>query len=301
MRWIAFVVALSACGRFGFGSEPDPDAIAAMGDGSPDAPPLGPFTSITLVPGINDPAAQDDDPSLTADMLEIYFDSERAAAGGGNGDIWFASRTTITEPFSAPVLVSELTSPGDDTTPDVSPDGLTIYFGSDRASAGNRDLYVSTRATRSSAWGAPQRITELASPSDDSGAMETEDGLHLVLASARAGTMDLYVATRTARDQPWGPPAPIPALASATASEDQHWIDATASVIYLAADLPGSVDADIWMATRRGGLTDYNAPVRLDELSSNVADVDPWLSPDQRTMFFMSKRSGVGDIYMATR
>ena len=52
---------------------------------------LGPFSEPELVSFLSDPEALDDDPALTADMLEIYFSSERDG-GLGESDVYEARR-----------------------------------------------------------------------------------------------------------------------------------------------------------------------------------------------------------------
>src|SRR6185503_11100138 len=265
--------------------------------------PLGPWSAPSKVMELADPTLQDDDPSLTADLLEIYFDSERPGGStAANGDCWVATRASPSDPFNPPTLVAELASLADDTTFDVSPDGLTIYFASDRAAAGNRDIYVATRASRTSPWSTPTRVDELASPADESGASELADGLHLVFSSGRGGTGDLYIATRTAKDQPWQAPAAIPGLSDPSYDESQFWTNADATVIYFtSADAPGAAGSDVWFTTRASATDPFGPIQRIPELDGPLEDADPWLTADQRTMLFSSHRTGGGDIYQATR
>src|SRR5262245_10250456 len=76
--------------------------------------------------------ARTDNPTLTADLLEIFFTTDRA---GGNGDIWFARRSDVAHPFSPPAAVTELNTSTFETSSAISADGLTIWFGSDRIGA----------------------------------------------------------------------------------------------------------------------------------------------------------------------
>src|SRR3954466_16353067 len=62
------------------------------GDAAPSLPPR--FSAPTLVASLSDPDAIDEDPTLTADVLELYFMSTRA----GNRDIWTARRATAADP-----------------------------------------------------------------------------------------------------------------------------------------------------------------------------------------------------------
>jgi Tol biopolymer transport system component len=81
-------------------------------------------------------------PTLTADELDLVFSSDRA----GDRDLWIARRASRTATFAAPVALTELNAPGEDWDPELSADGATIYFASDRGNAaGSTDLYVAER------------------------------------------------------------------------------------------------------------------------------------------------------------
>src|SRR5215203_4921131 len=62
--------------------------------------------------------------------------------------------------FSAPQnMGAALNTASDETGPVMSPNGLSLYFSSNRAGGqGSVDIYVSQRSTLSSAWGAPQNL-----------------------------------------------------------------------------------------------------------------------------------------------
>ena len=51
--------------------------------------------------------ARTDNPTLTADLLEIYFTSDRVS---GNGDVWVARRSDPALPFDPPTAVTEVNS-----------------------------------------------------------------------------------------------------------------------------------------------------------------------------------------------
>jgi hypothetical protein len=102
-----------------------------------------------------------DNPSLTADVREIFFTSER---GGSPAEICAARRAAATGPFGSPTLVSELNSARIETSPVVSADGLTLWLGSDRPGGlGDLDIWVSTRPARDASWFVPIDLPALSS------------------------------------------------------------------------------------------------------------------------------------------
>ncbi len=98
-------------------------------------------------------------PEISADMLELYFESERPG-GFGSDDIWVARRATIDAAWEAPVnLGSDINTAEWEHCPSLSADGLTLFF--DRRIPG--DLLVSTRTSRADPWQAPVNLGHEAS------------------------------------------------------------------------------------------------------------------------------------------
>jgi Tol biopolymer transport system component len=102
----------------------------------------GAFGAASAVAELNT-GAQDGQPNLRRDGLEIFFFSSRA----GNNDIYSATRASVSEPWSTPVnLGPSVNSSASETRPSLSWDGTTLYFGSTRAGGdGDSDHYVTTR------------------------------------------------------------------------------------------------------------------------------------------------------------
>ncbi len=141
------------------------------------------------VPGI-DTAADEHQPFLTDDAL--YFVSDAA----GDPDLYRAPRISRAS-FGAAARIEELSRSGTvEADPVVSFDGLTMYFASDRATAGDLDIYVATRSSALAPWGAITRLPDLSSTVTDGPSWESVDGCRLYLSSAKLGTPDVYVAKR---------------------------------------------------------------------------------------------------------
>ena len=104
---------------------------------------FGPAEALT---GVNSATANDGQPNLRRDGLEIFFFSTRPG-GLGVQDLYSATRASVHEPWSTPVNLGPLVnSPAPDTRPSLSWDGTTLYFGSGRAGGeGDSDHYVTTR------------------------------------------------------------------------------------------------------------------------------------------------------------
>jgi hypothetical protein len=100
------------------------------------------FGTPSEVPGVNSDAV-DEGATLSADQLEIFFDSNRPG-GAGNLDIWRAQRDRIGEPFGAPLPLDSVNSFGDELDLALTLDGTELFFSSERA--GVYQIYRSSRS-----------------------------------------------------------------------------------------------------------------------------------------------------------
>ena len=190
-----FGIDTPALGDGGGGSDtvgPMTDAHVDAPDGSPG--PLGPWGTPTRVFPLDGLA--DDDPTVTGDLLELYFNR-------GAADVYVSKRASVTDAWGTPTLVAELGN--SDTGPEVSLDGLTMYLSSNRAGTlGLYDVMISTRATRADLWSTP-RVRDRARirRTTRSRAGPTADALEIAFSSNRLGTYDLFSSTRATLGSTW--------------------------------------------------------------------------------------------------
>jgi hypothetical protein len=268
-------------------------------------------------------SSRSDNPTLTGDLLEIYFTTDRVS---GNGDVWFATRTAATAPFGTPAPVTAVNTDSFETSSAISTDGLTLWFGSDRAGGlGANDIWVTQRATRASAWSTPVDVVPLNTPADDIPRPPGEHALVMPMASTKvtdhnpaAGNYQTYLATRATPAASFGPPVAIPELDDADRSTvDGFLTDDGLTMFFSSAPLAESADAavtasdggrsgdagvansDLFAAWRRSTSEPFSVPLPLDDLNTSADERDPWLSPDGTTLYFTSDRSGVLNIYTA--
>jgi hypothetical protein len=103
------------------------------------------FGPATAVAELNDAAANDIQPNVRADGLEVVFASNRPGTAGGM-DVWAATRSTLDAPWSAPVnLGTVVNTAAGETRPSLSRDGRQLLFGRAPGPEGSSDIYVTTR------------------------------------------------------------------------------------------------------------------------------------------------------------
>ena len=263
--------------------------------GDSDVDPSAPFGPPTLVTPLNTSTGAEDDPTLTGDMLELYYNR--------GDDIWVSTRSKVTAAWSAPQPEPALSSASTETNPEITPDGLTIFFASTRPHAeakGSYDIFVSTRASRSAAWSVPTPVKELNTAGSDHAGPAPDLLTMIVISDTGAlGAHDLLISTRPSTSNLWSAPAPLSTL-NTSAQESSAWLDASATLLYFASSRQAA-NHDIYLSMRPGPGQPFGAPLNLTSLNSPDTDEDPWLSPDLRTIYFSSTRGGTNDLYVATR
>jgi hypothetical protein len=275
------------------------------------------FDTPVLVAELASPS-RTDNPTLTGDLLEIYFTTDRVS---GNGDVWFATRATATAPFGTPAPVTIANGDSFETSSAISTDGLTLWFGSDRpGGVGANDIWVTQRATRAAAWSTPVNVLALNSPADDIPRPPGEHALVMPMASTRAtgaspasgGNYQTYLAARSTTGAPFEAPVKIPYLDQDDRSTvDGFLTDDGLTMFFSSAPLAELGDAEVSAADAGVGHSDLFVAWRLstsapflvtqplDDLNTAADERDPWLSPDGKTLYFTSDRGGVLSIYTA--
>lgn len=285
-------------------TDDDGEGSTTEGETGPEdpLPPLiGAYHEPLIESGLSDPAFEDDDPTLTGDMLEIYFATLRPG-GPGMDDIWFATRQGLGEPWSTPEPALGLNSTLRDHTPELSLDGLTMTLASTRGTFADEDVYVATRRSRDAPWDEPVRVDAMSTSVRDVCPFVTADGLETYGCMGSGLILGLVRFERAAPGDPWSGAVPIEELSSA-GLDCGAWIDATKTTIAFFSDRQGMGGTDLYVATRPEAEGQFGMPVPLEGLNSAWLDDDPWVSQDGSVVYFASDRPGTQpqDIYVAMR
>ncbi len=102
---------------------------------------FGPALPVTA---LNDAAANDIQPNVRADGLEVVFSSNRTGSQGQ--DIWVATRARATDEWTAPVNIGAgVNTAAGESRPSLSRDGSQLLFGRAPGPEGGSDIYVASR------------------------------------------------------------------------------------------------------------------------------------------------------------
>lgn len=276
------------------GAENVPDATLdrdAANDAAADAAPLGMWGPAARVTVAATPAAEDD-VTLTSDALEMVF----AVAVGNTGtkDLYYTSRTSTDTPW-APVVKLPFDTTASEETPRFSGDNRILYFASDRATAGDLDIYsVSHAAAGSTMWGTPRPVTAVNTGATQKWFTPCGGGHYVVVQSTAAAGTDLFEGTLGG-----GPPAAITALNS-TESDTGAFLTQDCLTIYFASFR--TTPEKIFVSRRASVDAPWDPPAPVDAFSAIGGNQeDPWLSADQRTFVFATDATSSKDIYLSTR
>ena len=259
------------------------------------------FGEVTnLGPPVNS-LVRDFAPTISADGLSLYFDSDRPGSYGDK-DLWVTTRPTTEDPWGELVNLGATVNSSDaDVAPSISADGLSLLFISRRPGGfGERDIWVTTRPTMDDHWSEPVNLGPPINTSyRETGPCISADGLELYFNSDRpggSGGADLFVATRLTVEDNWD--TPINLGPTINTSLNDNGVNISSDGLCLFFGLYGSEnDFDTWMSTRPNKEHAWSAPVNLGPpVNSSARELQPEISSDGSTLYFTSRRSGgLGD------
>ena len=199
--------------------------------------------------------------SVTADHLELYFTSDRPEGGHGGRDVHVAKRADVDAPFVVENLGPNINGPDNDNNPDISSDGLTLFFHSWRPDGpGQVNIYVATRESRHDPFDNLVLLDAPVNTTSQAAANPSYDTLAFFFNSSRTGghgQSDLYLATRPSLVEPFDTVINLSAISDGinTPWNDRYadiscdW-PADGSILYFASDRPGGEGHfDIYQAT----------------------------------------------------
>jgi Tol biopolymer transport system component len=213
--------------------------------------------------------------------------------------------------WSAPVNLGPIVnSTANEVGSEISRDGLSLYFASNRAGGlGFNDIYVAQRTSLDAPWGPPVSLgPTINSAFGDAGPHLSRDGHYLYFTSARltgqAGN-EIYVSYRADvhDDLAWGSPGMLAYPPNSTEfSELGPNIWGSELYFWRGPNNAQSLPGDIWVSDIRGGT--FDEPRLVAELSSEYHDEKPAVRFDGREIYISSDRPGgygLTDVWLSHR
>ncbi|MFC1766052.1 LamG-like jellyroll fold domain-containing protein [Planctomycetota bacterium] len=277
---------------------------------------------VNLGPTVNS-SGVDYAPRISADGLELYFQSRNRPDSLGECDLYVAARATIDEDWGEPInLGPNINTPAFEGTPSISLDGLELYFCSEghQGSFGNSDLWKSSRATKNDPWQPAVNLGSLVNTSaSEAHPCISADGLTLYFncttwlgdgENARPGGFgdgDLWVTTRPTKDGAWSLPQNLGATINSPDMDFGPYISADGLLLFFMSNRPGGYGGnhgDTWMSRRNTQDDPWQKPIHIGRpINTSYNDGCGSISADGMIFYFLSGRfggSGNWDMWQAS-
>lgn len=298
MRW-AVVVALAGChARLADdgtqlvkdSGEVDSQTQTLADASTSDSAPFGMWTAPMKVPGASDPAAAEDDSTMSWAGGELVF----AIQSGGVKTLY--TMTYTGGAFGTPAVLPFSGTAADDESPRFSPDDLNLYFASNRGSSGSLDIYTVHRNTIGGAWGAVALVTGPNTNKTEKWYAPCTGGYYLMIGTTGTDT-DVFEGTGTT------PPTRVANLSSGS-SETGTYLSRDCLTAYFASNRDGG-QTDLYIATRALATDPWPSPQKVTDFDTpDNNEEDPFLSADGHVFVFAratTANAAQKDVYISTR
>jgi Tol biopolymer transport system component len=252
-------------------------------DAPADAPAYVPWATPVELNSLETTAAGETDPSVTANKLTVVFVADVAP---NDAEIFIATRAALTDTFSFSLLTAVNAAGFNDKSPEISADGSTIYFRSNRT--GSNKIYMSTFST---VWSAPAIVPALSTAGEDGDLAISPDGLTSIVIDD-TNSHHMLFRTRANTSTAFGMPAQHTELHISTDIAGPSLTNNGETVYFHAGGT-----RQLYVAHLMSNGT-YTTPTKVTEL--NVAGVrcaSPFVTQTDDYMIF----DRAGDIFESTR
>ena len=212
-------------------------------------------TPVNLGPTVNT-SANDPIRCISFDGLELFFSSNQSGGQGGP-DIWVRTCATTSDSWGPAVnLGPNVNSSAIEGGPNISADGLSLYFNeANRAGGfgGFEEIWVTTRVTKDDPWDTAVNLGPAINSAHATSASISSDGLALFIQSNRPGGLgsaDLWVSIRSNISDPWPAPFNLGSTVNSSSGEFQPSISPDGKILYFNSDRPDGFGSwDLWQVS----------------------------------------------------
>jgi hypothetical protein len=202
-----------------------------------------PFESPTEITELASTITSGYDPAVRDDELEIYFVRDQPLSRC----LYRSTRADRALPWGAPVRLDAICADVASSGPALTADGLRLFY--DESS---KTIFESARSSLSETFSSGSTHPELmGSGTRDAWPTVTADALTIFFTSDRGGDSDIYTSARPDLSTPFGPPAPVASLATASGEGDPAISDDGLELVFASdRESPATIGWELYLATR---------------------------------------------------
>lgn len=191
-----------------------------------------------------------DDSRVTVAANErIAVLASRREGGSGGSDLWYTTRSNVNDTFAAPTqtLVASLVDADSQFDPELTPDGLRLYYSSALVAGGQR-IMVADRAATVMPFGVPSEVALSGASTLAADPTLSPDERVIVFASGiSVSETDLYFAVRGSRSDPFGTAVPLTAINAGDQDADPDLAADGCSLAFSSTRAEGVGARDLWI------------------------------------------------------
>jgi hypothetical protein len=239
--------------------------------------------------------------------MRKFMDRRSAVFFAGVGVILLArGRITLADfTFGPATRVPNVNSTSSEGVPDISADGLELYFKSNRPYGADlcfSDLWVARRTSSGESWREPERLSlPISTIYPEAAPCISSDGLELYFSDGYPGWLagcglrpegygrgDLWVSRRDAKDGDWSTPVNLGPVVNTSNWEGCPSISPDSLSLFFCSDRPGGFQAaDLYVSTRQTVNDPWGPPVNLGAAVNRMKwQTRSEISPDGLLLFF---------------
>ena len=237
-------------------------------------------------------AGDDRRPWISDDGLRLYF-ARDLLMGPPSGDLYVASRTSTSQPFTAPGgPIPNLNSLRLEGRPSLTSDELMIALSTNRD--GQFDINISTRAAGAGFGTADATHLGPVNALDNLrlDPFLSVDGLRLYLAIDHGqvnNKLQIMVSTRASIGDDFSTPSLVPGVDDSTVNQLSPALSRDERILFYAAST-NAMKGDLRYATRASATAAFDSPHEVPGVNTDDNESDPVLSPDGCELYFASTR-----------
>lgn len=281
---------------FGGPANDDYHLLSERGRYVPVDPTLPPWTEAVHVAELDDAQGNNaGSPCLSSDGLSMYF--QRYIPGLARQHIVEASRSMPTGEFTSERVLTEL--PVEDysiNAPWISQDGLRLYYAESTLVVAK--IKMAERSSTDETWTRARTFEELHTGNESGGQPTlTDDELQIFFHSTRsggAGGADLWTATRTSIEEPFGNIRPLYELNTSENENGPHIMPDGLTLYFYSLRDDGHPIGNLYRATRDSRIETFGN-VQFIEFPNyaQVWEENPYVTADEKTIFFANISDGI--------